>query len=220
MKGAGSLTTTQGYSKRRNFELGGSKFYSACMPWPTTLSMTCLLGASILSTPNAADDYRELDERWQQISEDDQNRIMPWNLPPYYTPTPQTERAIQKLAEIDAIITRGARKERCDFGLDYAQGPAMLVPHLSPMRLITEALETIVRLRRLQGEHAKAAICMDAMYAMGFQLAHDGTVISSLVGISIFRMNDDMVTEAIEAGDIGPAVGKFNWRKPCGRDCR
>ena len=175
------------------------------MPWPTTLSMTCLLGASILSTPNAADDYRELDDRWQQISEDDQNRIMPWNLPPYYTPTPQTERAIQKLAEIDAIITRGARKERCDFGLDYAQGPAMLVPHLSPMRLITEALETIVRLRRLQGEHAKAATCMDAMYAMGFQLAQDGTVISSLVGISIFRMSDDMVAEAIEAGDIGPA---------------
>ena len=175
------------------------------MPWPTTLSITCLLGASIVSTPNAADDYRELNERWQQISEDDQNLTLPWHLPPYYTPTPQTQRAIQKLAEIDAIITRGARKERCDFGLDYAQGPAMLVPHLSPMRLVTEALQTIVRLRRLQGEDAKAASCMDALYAMGFQLAQDGTVISSLVGISIFRMSDDMVAEAIEAADIGPA---------------
>ena len=171
----------------------------------TLLPIACLFGATHLSSPNAGDDYIELTERWEQLSQEEQDLILPWNLPPYYTPTPQAQRGIRKLAEIDALISRAARKKRCDFGLDYNQGPAMLLPHLAPMRGATQNLQTIIRLRQQQGEDLKAAVSMDALYAMGFQLAQDETVISALVGISIFRMNDELVAEAIEAATIGPA---------------
>jgi hypothetical protein len=76
---------------------------------------------------------------------------------------------------------RGAQIERCDWGLDYEDGPGMLLPHLGKARLLTKVAALHMR-RDFARKNAPAAVqtAVDAL-TMARHCNSDFTLISLLV---------------------------------------
>ena len=170
-----------------------------------------VLALSAHGTPNAADDYRDLMKKWDTIS-DEQKRLLE-TTPPQFTPSTQAVNALLKLEALSNIVNRAARKDRCDFGLDRAEGPLLMVPHLATMRGAARTMETLARWHRRQGDHDAAVRTADALYGSAFHLGDDQLLISSLVGQSIFGIADDITDELIEAGAIDPDAAALLLRR-------
>jgi len=119
-----------------------------------------VLALSAHGAPNAADDYRDLMKKWDTIS-DEQKRLLE-TTPPQFTPSTQAVNALLKLETLSNIVNRAARKERCDFALDRAEGPLLMVPHLATMRGAARTMETLARWQHRQGNPEAAVRMADA----------------------------------------------------------
>lgn len=106
---------------------------------------------------------------------------------PDWQPTPEAESAIDGLDEMIDEFVRGAQKETCDFGVDHSQGPNLLLPHLSPLRLLTKAALADARmcLNQKQSDHAQTLVvsCLRASR----HLSSDGLSVSSIVSASMLQ---------------------------------
>ena len=94
----------------------------------------------------------------------------------------------------------------CDFGVQYQQGWAALLPHLGKLRNFARVLEADARRHLAAGNHDKAAERLATMFNMSRQLIdREPVLISSLVSIAITSFAHTAVMEMIESGELTDA---------------
>ncbi|GIK19361.1 MAG: hypothetical protein DYG93_05470 [Leptolyngbya sp. PLA2] len=116
------------------------------------------------------------------------------------------EAAVKKLEELQGAINtfcRAAALEECDFGLDFDHGFELLLPHLGKMRMAARLIASdAVRLAEA-GEADAAAARLAALYGIARHVADDGTLIGSLVGVSIASLANQGVERLVSEGKVG-----------------
>lgn len=128
----------------------------------------------------------------------------------------------QNAAAIQALL-QAVEKPRCDWKLNYAQGYAILLPHLGPLRNSARLLAAYARECAHRGQHAEAARAIAAMYAMARHAERDPILICGLVAIAISAIADQAI-ESIVLWETPAAVADIegyrkalwvgrNWRE-------
>ena len=157
-----------------------------------------IASTTIAAEPNAAPAYRELLADYESIpgSRIDALRTMP----PYLEPCdPALTVRVRSLAD---RLHPAARNAISDFELDYSQGFELELPHLAPMRGLTQAMFADVRRRTLAGDGPGAARLVDTIDRMALHLGQDRTLISSLVGMSMLQASCDAIVFMIEQDQL------------------
>ena len=148
--------------------------------------------------PNAAPAYRELLADYETIpsSRIEALRTMPAYLEPC---DPTLTVRVRSLAD---RLHPAARNTISDFELDYSQGFELQLPHLAPMRGLTQAMFADVRRRTLAGDGPAAARLLDTIDRMALHLGQDRTLISSLVGMSMLQASCNAIEFMIEQDQL------------------
>jgi len=94
------------------------------------------------------------------------------------------------------LLRAGAAKERCNWGLNYAGGNGMRMPHLVQLRDSARLLAGHARASAHSGDHQTAVEDIQALYAMARHLEADPVLICGLVSVAISAIADEVV-EAI-----------------------
>lgn len=162
-----------------------------------------LIGVNVtLAGQNAADEYMRIMESWEEL--DGQEQMLLNDLPPHLEPCQDALAAMRKLDGMDRLLLQAAGKDVCDFGIDFSEGPGVLLPHLSPMMGLARHTISRIHWQRMQGHDAEAARRLAGLYTLSLHMGQDGTLIGSLVAQSIFTRCDESVETGMEAGTIGP----------------
>jgi hypothetical protein len=108
-------------------------------------------------------------------------------------------------AELD-LLRRGARMGHCDWGLDYAQGPELLMPHLAMGRQLATLAALRARHRFEEGRPREGVV--DALLAMklGRDVGSDPILIAVLVQYGIQSLSIDILARhlpALDAEELG-----------------
>lgn len=111
--------------------------------------------------------------------------------------------ALAKVTEEREAMVQASRAERCDFELDRAKGPELMLAHLGPMRLAARMLVADARVRLTDGDAPGAAESLAAALRMAAHLRQDRVMISNLMGVAIFRVASDVAVDAARAGALG-----------------
>src|SRR6185295_9995656 len=98
-----------------------------------------------------------------------------------------------------ALLHEAAGRPRCNFGLEYAQGAAMEVPHISPLILSARLLEVEAA---LAGQDRKSEIAR-ASLRLSEAVAEEPVMVSQLVR-SVLHAISAGVGEQEFAGDVSP----------------
>lgn len=151
--------------------------------------------------PNAAREYQEALDRWQALP--DANRAALENMAAPLHPCADSQ-TLEVMRGIFNDMMKASRRETCDFELDYSEGAMMLLPHLSDLRRVARVMVLDAQWNAQNGRVELAAEEFASIYRAGYHLGQDDVLISSLVGMSIWRMADEHVEQAIESGMIGP----------------
>lgn len=94
----------------------------------------------------------------------------------------------------------------CDFGVQYQQGWAALLPHLGKLRSFARVLEADARRHFEAGNPDKAAERLATIFNMSRQLSdREPVLITSLVSIAITSLAQTAVMETIESGQLTDA---------------
>jgi hypothetical protein len=95
----------------------------------------------------------------------------------------------------DALKTlhRGAATTGCDWGLHYADGPEMLMPHLAKARQLARIAVARARLSLERGRPAQAVADLSAVLRLGRHVAADRT----LIGLLVSNATDAMIVHAV-----------------------
>lgn len=101
--------------------------------------------------------------------------------------SPAAESSIKALDEIIVEFVHGSEKPSCDFGIDRSQGPNALLPHLSPMRLLTRAMLADARMCIVRKQPARAKTLVIACLRAANHLSGDGLTVSSIVSTSMLK---------------------------------
>lgn len=116
-----------------------------------------------------------------------------------------TEGGVDLLAagqETVVMLLRAAEGGEADWGVDLADGPGTLLPHLGKLRGSAKVL-TADALRCVEdGDGAGAAARAAALFRMSRQSTSDQVLISSLVGMAIGNLGVSLTDQLIEAGAI------------------
>ncbi|MBI3417379.1 MAG: hypothetical protein HY043_18965 [Verrucomicrobia bacterium] len=94
------------------------------------------------------------------------------------------------------LVRRAADlKQRADWGVDFADGPEMLLPHLAKAKAVAQAAQFRARFFLESGKEDEAVQDLLGALALGRQASADGTLISTLVQIAIDHIVDYTVAE-------------------------
>ncbi|GEM_PF-1390845 len=101
---------------------------------------------------------------------------------------------------------RGSKLADCSFGLDYEDGAAMMLPHLTKAR--TLARMNVLYARRLltQGLTAEAVDALLCGVRFSDHLWRDGTLINGLVAKAIFSMQVRLLIQVVGEGKLDDAM--------------
>ncbi len=106
---------------------------------------------------------------------------------PNWKLSPEAESSITALDEIIDEFVRGAEKATCDFGVDRSQGPYALLPHISPMRLLTRATLANTQMCLKANQPDRATTLVVACLRASHHLSGDGPTVSSIVSTSMLK---------------------------------
>src|SRR5436190_3938420 len=83
------------------------------------------------------------------------------------------------------FLRRGAKFQKCDWGVDYRDGMSMFLPHLAKSRVLARlaAFDARQAFEAHQGDRAREDTI--GMVAMAHQIGSDHTMVSMLVGYGI-----------------------------------
>ncbi len=90
------------------------------------------------------------------------------------------EAAVDRYAEMFQSLWQIIERPRLDFGLDYRQGPALMLPHIHPLRVAGTRLSTAVVCDLHRGEIPGAIINLRAMLALARAMTEEQLVISQV----------------------------------------
>lgn len=161
-----------------------------------------MLIAAILTTAIAVDTaalYREAFTGLQHLDQLHKLRLYLHNGMP---PGPQVQALFNETAAQRAVLHRAAAQESIDWGLDYSQGPGLLLPELSPVRAGARLLETTMLLHASAGDAEQASRAFRTMARMADHITEQELLISSLVAMSCIEQADASVERLIEMGMV------------------
>lgn len=116
------------------------------------------------------------------------------------------ERAMADAQETLDNLAWASRLPVCDFGVQYQQGWAALLPHLGKLRSFARVLEADARRQFAAGDPDKAAERLATICNMSRQIVdREPVLITSLVSIAITTFAHTAVLEAIESGQLTDA---------------
>jgi hypothetical protein len=165
-----------------------------------TVSLACLPGSAALPaasvSTNAADLYREA------YSTMTNGPAIPWDAMASNTLDEAGSQALgERLRPVLNRIEQAAELPFCDWQLDYSQGPAMLMPHLSPVRQLCKA--TLWAAVHQPGESSRNTTDLFVMeLQMARRLADDPMLISQLCATAAESMYLDAVAKSLK--DLAP----------------
>ena len=100
------------------------------------------------------------------------------------------------------MLMRASQGGIADWGIDLAQGPGTLVPHLGSMRASAKVI-TADALRCIEeGDKDGAAARAAGVFRMSRQTSEDEILISSLVGMAIGNLGVTLTDHLIESGAL------------------
>ena len=90
----------------------------------------------------------------------------------------------------------------CDWGMDYSEGIALLMPHFSSLRNMARILRVQAKIVAESGDYEKALDLCLSLHKAGNHVASGGLLISHLVGIALDAMANQGIAEILgEMGD-------------------
>ncbi len=166
----------------------------------------CILAVRVVAQDNrnGATWYQRGAEYVDQLTNDDWNLIMDYQGPGMGEPSPELRAALARAQQMMGFASRGAQQPHSDYGLDYAQGFEMLLPHLAPMRQMAKAMRADALVKLHDGDVAGASQRMASMYGMAGHTGSDRVLISSLVGQAIFNAGDQALQAALDHALLSP----------------
>ena len=110
--------------------------------------------------------------------------------------------AVRPLAR--ELVAAGALPHGRD--LDYSQGFALPLPHVSDLRFLQRAMRILAVDSALRGDRALASEILRAQVASSRHVGADGLIISSLVSGAMMRLNMTSVEELVDRGALDAAA--------------
>ena len=160
------------------------------------------------AAPNAAETYQEVFQQLDALPWEQLNALQ--EMPAYLEPCdPGLQQALDPLV---GRLKRAARAQTSDFGLDLSEGMDLLLPHLSSMRNASRVLLAQARRHARSGEMAEAVVLLDTVNRMALHMKQDRTLISSLVGTSMFRSAGEEIDALAADGLIRPEQARMLLR--------
>lgn len=153
---------------------------------------------------NAAIWYRRAIEQASSITPDQMELIQDYSSVGG-TPSPEVRRILEQYAPTLAHIQRGAAKPYSDYGLNFDDGIFMLLPHLGEIRNLARIVKADVKMKLADGNAGGAATQIASLYRLADHTADDHMLISSLVGVAVFSLTDDLVDYGFEQAAFSPA---------------
>lgn len=117
-------------------------------------------------------------------------------------PSAEAAAALKENAEALEIVVKGSLVERCEWGIEYSQGPYANVDHAGPMRSIVRSLHTDAKRRLLSGDRGGAAEDVAAMLRIAEHTTQDRIMISSLVGMAMTKVATNRINQMLDADQV------------------
>jgi len=86
----------------------------------------------------------------------------------------------------------------CDWGMDYSEGIALLMPHFSSLRNMARILRVQAEIKAESGDYEQALDLCLSLNKTGNHIASGGLLISYLVGISVDAMANQYIVDILE----------------------
>lgn len=109
--------------------------------------------------------------------------------------TPELTPVVSRFRNALREMHRGTKAASCDWGLDYNEGPNLLLPHLQKARELSRAAILRSRLRFASGDVDGAVDDVLGTLILGRHCGHSPIVIGVLVNIAIEKVAIDVLAE-------------------------
>ena len=104
-------------------------------------------------------------------------------------PDDQVRQYVERNRKVIKEIVTAAEIKNCDWGLNYSDGFAMLIPHLAKCRHVAFLLAADVKILAEKGDYKTALERCITMHKMAGHVGND-TIVQGLVGIAIRHMTN------------------------------
>ncbi|MGP1346467.1 MAG: hypothetical protein ACTS3F_07355 [Phycisphaerales bacterium] len=187
--------------RERRWGVGGAMIAASAL----AISMMGPAASAVDSKDNAALKY------WRALSlmTDEQSRALRgavYSITEYGLEFDEGERVMEAdelLDQMDLVIemlVEGSQLTGCDFAVDWHKGIEALLPELSPMRNAARLLMLDASRELNSGDPEAAAERVATVLRMGEHVSQDPVLITSLVGLAMFRMAGDFAIAGERAG--------------------
>lgn len=99
-------------------------------------------------------------------------------------------------------LVRASGMEGADWGIDLADGPGTLLPHLGQIRQSARLVAAAALEHAEDGELGEASKCVAALHGMSVHSSSGDTLICSLVGIAIGNLGIELTNQMLDDGLI------------------
>ena len=149
------------------------------------LAGSCLYGETATRSENAALQYYQAFLNAPKLKMADEEVLGDWKEARLDA---QTRGLLKQYEASFKNLRRGAALEKCDWGLNFEEGPSLLLGHLQLARSLARA--SCLNIRVMFSENQQQAAGQDLVVVMRLarHVSSDGLLISVLVGIAIERM--------------------------------
>lgn len=156
--------------------------------------------APAVAADNAALKYWQAFAQLPQWTEQQQRIIGDWSTVPL---DGDAQAVVDAARPALLYLQRGAKLVLCDWSLDLADGPALVLPHLGKARELARLAALRARRELARGQQAAAVADMNAGLALARHVGVDNVLISVLVQTAIESMFVDLAAEHLP--ELDPA---------------
>jgi len=158
----------------------GADEKSVLPPRPDNAAINYLLAAAQIVRPQTDADVKALD-----FIEEDFQRLPPAAL----KARPDAVEIFLREGGVIRDIHRGAGKPKCQFDVDWEEGPEAFMPPLPLMRNLARQATAVARHQEFTGHPEEAATVYADVAQMSAHIAQEPTVLSKLVAAAVNNMN-------------------------------
>jgi hypothetical protein len=160
---------------------------------------TPVMSQVLTDRANAATWYQRAIDSFANVSEAHQHALANYD---GGVPSPAVRAALAKAGPALHAMRAATGRRASDFELDLSQGFDLLLPHLSPMRQLQSAFSAAAMVDLHDGNGTAAVKSVMSMITASGDLRSDQTLISSLVGSSMFDLADSTVDQLAQFGEL------------------
>ncbi len=124
-------------------------------------------------------------------------------LPPEQLAAVQTYLATK--AEVFPLLAKAAEFDQCHYPVDFAQGMAMRLDHLTKLRQLARVLALKCAVEVQQGQSTQAVETVDQIFRLGESLEAEPVLISQLVRFAVNALGAQSLERVLSRGGLKPA---------------